>query len=389
MSAIRHDAAGPISGRRRFWWSVAAMGLFLAACGGGDDDDGTVGDTSPDTGTAEAGETASDEPVASDTGGEESAGATDDGGGAAEVAPPEGTGTLVVDLCNGGQFIDGAITIDDLVSWGALGTTDVEINGGGTFDANAYNDFGALCDIEDANGDVLTINMSNNVGAYDGAAERSPVAVGEEGTWKWALSDGLETLVMEHTDADGTRDTFGVLWFPDDVDRKNPEEVQRVFDPLIEAIVTRTTVEIERIAPPPTPDWFACDDANGGVVGLDPATLLATVGYREDRGVSVSPDTGGFFGFTECTVQTEVGLDSLTIQVQDPGAELQDTVESFLAGWPEAVAETIAGYEVALLDARAFTVIDETPTEIRILVTDSDVDADFRAAIELVLSSIG
>ena len=376
-------------GRRTFatWWAAIAIAFTLVAAGCGGDDDSTSTAAPEAEGGAADGSDATDD-VSSDAE-SEPAPATDDEP-AEEPVVAAGTGTLVVDLCRGGQFIDGAITIDDLVTWGVFGSSDVEIDGGPGFDALGYNDFGALCNIDAVGGgDSITVSMNNQVGAYDGAAERSPDAVGSAGGWKWVLSGGLETLVMEHTGADGTRDTFGILWFPDDDDRKTLEEVRRVFDPLVAAIVERTTVDIERIEAPATPDWWACGDTDAGVAGLDPTALLATLGAPEGRGARVSASSQGSFGFTECTAETEVGLDSVTVKVQDPTAELQDTVESFLAGWPDAVAETIAGYEVAVLDARAFTVVDGTPMEISILVTDPDIDSDFRAVIELVLSSIG
>lgn len=371
--------------------ALVALVLLASACG---DDSGTDAEAAnegsapveaaqtDDTGTSDGDQEPVDDPSS---------------GGDEPAAAPAGNGAIIADTCSGGQFVNGAISIDDLVGWGVFSSADVNVDGASDLDAIGYNDFGFLCNIEASDGgDFLTVGITSGSDTYDDTAGRETDGPTLVGDWQYYVLDGLTPLVMLHTDAEGNQDTLFVNWFPADDSRRNLDENTRVLGPLAEAIATQTTVDIPRVAAPGTPSWFACDSATAGAAGVSPAALFAAAEGPEGRELEVEQSIQASFSFTQCKVRPTVGfLPVVTVQVQDSSAQLQDTLETFLSGWPDAVAETIAGIDVAVrIDdgtsvGTVFTVLDGTPMEIRISGDgNSDLGAPTRAAAELVLSAV-
>jgi len=385
--------------------TLLALSLLAAACGGGDDDS-QVGAGDPGTeATAQA-----DTGGATDEGGDTSADQADgaaadaaDTTAPAEAPPAEsaGNGVLIADLCSGNQPIDGAVSLDDLVSYELLSSPNATVEGSGTNDAVAYNDFGFLCNITeqvDGGENFMTIGLSAGSGTWDSTVEFSDATPERMGELDVILTGQFSApLVMLSTDDAGNQDSLFVNWFPADDDRLEPDELTRVLRPLAEAIAANTTVDIPRVDAPATPDWFACDDATGGVVGVEPSALFAAAGGDPAKDLEVNQDTVASFGFTECVVRPVTGFLPLTqIRVQNPDEVLQDSVATYLDSWSDATADTIAGIDVAIRidssDGYVFAVIGEVPTEISLRTDGNDNDNDtvapnLRVIAELVLTN--
>lgn len=368
-------------------WGATALvsALVLVACGGSDE--ASSGDASPDTPSTEPSapdaELQSDEAATSEDGEAEigtdaETGSESSGDTAAPVSA--GTGTLPGDLCADGAPLSGAITLDDIVGFGILSTSDATVDGAGAIDAVAYNDFGSLCNIEDANGDFFTIGMSSGAGTFEQSVEQSGATATQAGDWQYLVGDGLTPLVMLHTDDAGNENTIFVYWVPTDDSRRAAESVA-VMTPFAEAIVDRSTVDVPMVDAPGTPPWFACDDATPGVAGVDRAALMVVAGVPAGAELETAQDIGASFGTTQCTTRsTAQSFPFVRIDVQESNAQLADTLDTYLAGWPEATTETISGRDVAVRvdegfgQAFVFTVIDGYPTTVQLGVTTFDGD---------------
>ncbi len=230
---------------------VVAMAMAVTACGG-DDDEGT--DTAadadldeveassvPDTVATEPPSDEPSEPVVEDTAAPE-----------AESAGSEstGNGAILADLCAGGQLVNGAVTIDDLVSFGLFTSTDVTIEGNDAYSASIYETFGFICNISETVGDgenFLTIGVKSGTAIWDLAAENGTDPVETMGDWEVIVgSNWLSPLTMRTTDDAGNQDSMFFTWTPSDGSTPDAETLERVMRPLAEAMTAGTTVDIPR-----------------------------------------------------------------------------------------------------------------------------------------------
>ncbi len=227
-------------------WIVLAFGAV--ACGGTDSGATTVVE-SPDRSVA--GAAAPSNPTES-TEVPDTTGATDatDGTDASEPSDGGSGGVILADLCSGGQPLDGAITLDDLVSYGILTSTDATVEGSGAYDALAYDTFGFLCNISEDIGsgeNFLTIGMSAGSGTFDLAIEQGEAPIEVMGPWEVIVgSNWLSPLAMRYTDADGNQDSLFATWTPADGSIPDAATLERLMRPLAEAIASRSTVDIPR-----------------------------------------------------------------------------------------------------------------------------------------------
>ncbi len=371
------------------WCGVALVAaLVVVGCGGGDDESsGGAPDDPPSTAVEPSDGEPTPEPDAQPS--TEPAGESgSESSGDTAPAVSTGSGTLPADLCADGAPLSGAITLDDLVGYGILSSSDASVDGSGVLDAIAYNDFGSLCNIEDANGDFLTLGMSTGAETLEQAVDQSGATPTQAGEWQYLVGDVLPQLVMLHTDGAGNENTIFANWFPSDDDRRTSDSIA-VLTPFAEAIVEQSTVDVPMIDAPGVPPWFVCDDTSPGVAGVDPAVVMAAVEVPEGTELESSQDVRASFGNTECTTRTTArNFPFVRLDVQESGAQLADTLDTYLAGWPEATAETIAGRDVAVRvdsgfgEAFVFTVIDGFPTTIQLGVTS--FEGDLGAAVRTV-----
>ena len=145
MVARRWD----VTGRRLFKVFCVAIALAIAvtACGG-DDDEGTTADTTGDAGVDAVESSSVPDRVATESSGpavEDTAAPEAESAGSDSA----GNGTVLADLCAGGQLVNGAVTIDDLVSFGLFSSTDVTIEGIAAYSASVYETFGFICNISE------------------------------------------------------------------------------------------------------------------------------------------------------------------------------------------------------------------------------------------------
>ncbi|MDA1147123.1 MAG: hypothetical protein O3A76_10895 [Chloroflexi bacterium] len=216
------------------------LALVASACGGGDESD-SGGNGSPEA-TADS---ANGSPAATSEGG--SAEAT---GSPASGEASGGGGVILADLCSENQPLNGAISLDDLVSYGLLSSTDATVEGSNAYGATAYETFGFLCNISEDTGDgenFLTIGVSSGTAIWDLAVEQGTVPAEQIGDWEVIVgSNWLSPLTMRTTDDDGNQDSLFVTWTPADGSIPDAETTERVMRPLAEAIATRSTVDIPR-----------------------------------------------------------------------------------------------------------------------------------------------
>jgi hypothetical protein len=383
-----------------FRWAAAALTSALVLVGCGASDEEPSGAVSTDAASPDS--DAPDDDGATTPEGDGGAPATDaetgsDSSGDTAPVAAAGNGTLPADLCAGGVPLSGAITLDDLVGFGILSSSDATVDGAGPLDAIAYNDFGSLCNIEDVNGDFLTIGMSSGAETFESTIEQSGATATQAGEWQYLVSDGLSQLVMLHTDSAGIENTFFVNWFPADDSRRGSDSIA-VITPFAEAIVDRSTVDAPMVDALGIPPWFACDDSSPGVAGVDPAALMALVEVPAGIELEIEQDVRASFGNTVCTTRTTArNFPFVRLDVQESDAQLADTLDTYLVSWPDATAETIAGRDVAVRvdtgfgEAFVFTVIDGFPTTVQLGVTtfDGDLGTAVRAAATNFFDAIG
>ncbi len=233
--------------------ALFTMVLLATACGGGDDTedatdvtaDATASDeTEPADGGTEADETDETAPVEDETAPVEAEESTESGG------VGSGDGVILADLCSGGQFLNGAVSIDDLVSYGIFTSTDVLIEGNSAYDASTYETFGFICNLSETVGDgknFMTIGVSSGSDLWDLAAEQGDAPVEQMGDWEVIVgSSWLSPLTMRITDGAGNQDSLFVVWTPADGSIPDAATLERLMRPLGEAIAARSTVEIPR-----------------------------------------------------------------------------------------------------------------------------------------------
>ncbi len=234
--------------------ALCAVALLATACGGGDDDAGgdettTSVDAQPsdvDGESDEAGEPAPDEesdgaPADGEESGEESTD-SDDGS--------SGDGVILADLCAGDEFLDGAVSLDDLVSYGMFTSTDVVIESNAAYDASTYETFGFICNLSETVADgenFMTIGVSSGSGTWDLAVEQGDAPIEQMGDWEVIVgSNWLSPLTMRITDDAGNQDSLFVVWTPADGSIPDAATLERLMRPLGEAIATRSSVDIPR-----------------------------------------------------------------------------------------------------------------------------------------------
>lgn len=152
---------------------------------------------------------------------------------------------ILADLCSGGQPLNGAISLDDLVTFGLLSSTDATFEGSG-----AYATFGFLCNISEAVGDsenFTTIGVNPGSAIWDLAAEQGTERAEQIGDWEVIVGGNwLSPLTMRSTDAAGNQDSLFVTWTPADGSIPDAATLERLMRPLAEAIATRSTADIPR-----------------------------------------------------------------------------------------------------------------------------------------------
>ena len=162
----------------------------------------------------------------------------------------EGSGVILADLCAGDQFLNGAISLDDLVAFGLLSSTDATVEGNAAYDASAYETFGFLCNVSEDVGDgenFVTVGVSTGSDIWDLAVEQGTALAEQIGDWEVIVgSNWLSPLTMRTTDASGDQDSLFVMWTPADGSIPDAATLERVMRPLAEAIATRSTVDIPR-----------------------------------------------------------------------------------------------------------------------------------------------
>lgn len=214
---------------------IMAGALVVAACGGGDSEP-----TDTTEATSGSGSTEGETDPGSDT-----TVSPDNVDGAAD-----GNGVILADLCVGGQPLNGAISLDDLVEFGILTSTNATVEGNGAYGATAYQTFGFLCNISDdegTNGNFLTIGVSSGSDIWDLAVDQGDAEVEQMGDWEVMIgSNWLSPLTMRFTDASGNQDSLFATWTPADGSIPDAETLERIMRPLAEAIATRSTVDIPR-----------------------------------------------------------------------------------------------------------------------------------------------
>ena len=157
---------------------------------------------------------------------------------------------ILADLCAGGQPLNGAISVDDLVSYGLFTSTDVTIEGNAAYEASTYETFGFICNISETVGDgenFLTIGVNSGSAIWDLAVEQGSAAAENMGEWEVIVgSNWLSPLTMRTTDASGNQDSLFATWTPSDGSIPDAETLERLMRPLAEAISSRATVDIPR-----------------------------------------------------------------------------------------------------------------------------------------------
>ena len=231
----------------RLFMLAASVALILVSCSGSDS-----ATTSSTTSVPEQGALADDSPQTTTT-----AGATTSPADSADPPPadsgastPDGGGVILADLCAGGQPLNGAISLDDLVTFGLLSSTNATVEGSGAYDAVAYETFGFLCNISenvDDGENFITIGVSSGSSTWDMAVEQGDAPAEQIGDWDVIVgSNWVIPLAMCTTDAAGNQDCLWVTWIPADGSTPDTATQERLMRPLAEAIATRSTVDIPR-----------------------------------------------------------------------------------------------------------------------------------------------
>ncbi len=230
------------------------MALVLTGCGGssGEDEPAAAGSETTEVVSETVATVGGNEP-ASESGGSDSPEPAADGADAppveSDVSASDGGGVILADLCAGDQPLNGAISLDDLVTFGLLSSTDATIESSGAYDALAYETFGFLCNISENAGDgnYITIGVSAGSAIWDLAVEQGTAPAEQIGDWDVIVgSNWLSPLTMRATDTAGNQDSLFITWFPADGSIPDAATLERLMRPLTEAIAARSTVDIPR-----------------------------------------------------------------------------------------------------------------------------------------------
>jgi hypothetical protein len=230
----------------RTFLAMIVVVLVASACSGGDD-------------TAEP--TVLTTVASSDGGGAGGDDATSDSGSGsdepsdADAAPPVGAdgsnsggdGVILADVCSEGQPVNGAISLDDLVTFGLFTSNEATFEGNNAYEAATYGPFGFICNITEVGGqeNFMTIGVSAGSGIWDIAVGSGPIE--QIGDWEVIVgTNWLSPLTMLTTDSAGNQDSLFVTWVPGDGTIPDAATLEQVMRPLAEALGTRTTVDIPR-----------------------------------------------------------------------------------------------------------------------------------------------
>lgn len=222
--------------------AIIGLALLASACGGDDETD--------------SGDAGSPEPTAESTASADASPADAGNGSDATASPPAdespaGGGVILADLCSDDQPLNGAISVDDLVSYGLFSSTDVTFEGNSARSASTYETFGFICNIGESTDDgqnLLTIGVKSGSDIWDLAVEQGNVPAETIGDWE-VIVDGvnwLSPLTMRTTDASGNQDSLYVLWSRADGTIPDAEMLAESMRSLADAITSKATVDIPR-----------------------------------------------------------------------------------------------------------------------------------------------
>ncbi len=211
---------------------LSALVLTVSGCGGGED--GTAADATDASPAAPAPEDSATAPAPDE--------------GDTDAGQAQGGGVILADLCAGGQPLNGAVSLEDLVSYGVFTSTDVTIESNKAYDATTYDTFGFICNITEDVGDGqngLTIGMSSGPDGFQLAVDQGDAPVEKMGKWKVIVgSNWLSPLAMRTTDSGGNVHSLYALWTPADGSIPDAATLEKMMRPLAEAIAERSTVDI-------------------------------------------------------------------------------------------------------------------------------------------------
>ena len=238
--------------------ATMALSVALSACGGDDQDSASIGETA-DVDAGDVDDSATSDTVSIDSSVDDSSATDSSEPSAEDAATPEtdsesseqsGNGVILADLCAGGQPLNGAITMDDLVSYGLFTSTDVTIESNSAYQASTYETFGFICNISETVGDgenFLTIGVKSGSDIWDLAAEQGDAPSETIGEWDVIVgSNWLSPLTMRTTDAAGNQDSMFFTWTQSDGSIPDAETLEHVMRPLAEAIGSGATADIPR-----------------------------------------------------------------------------------------------------------------------------------------------
>lgn len=212
---------------------LLALVVSVSACGGGADE------TSADTDTQSDAAPSPDEGAA----GAEPTGDVDPGESA-----PEGNGVILADLCAGNQPLNGAVSLDDLVSYGILSSPNATVESNSAYDASTYNTFGFICNITEDVGDGengLTIGMNSGPETFQLAIEQGDAPIEKMGEWDVIVgSNWLSPIAMRGTDSAGKKHSLYVTWTPADGSIPDAATLERVMRPFATALAEGSTLDI-------------------------------------------------------------------------------------------------------------------------------------------------
>lgn len=233
----------------RLLGAMTATVLVVSACGGGDDDSEALGGSTGSVDADAASEVSEPESNDGDVLDSPDEGVEPSAEDQSESAV-EGAGVLLADFCAGGQPLNGAISLEDLVGFGFITSTNATVEGSNAYDATGYETFGFLCNISEDVGtgqNFLTIGLNSGSDIWDLAVEQGDAPVEQMGDWEVMIgSNWLSPLTMRTTDAAGNQDSLFATWTQADGTIPDAATLERLMRPLADAIASRATVDIPR-----------------------------------------------------------------------------------------------------------------------------------------------
>ena len=209
------------------------VSVSASACGGGSDeapaDTATQSEAAPTTDNGAA----SAEPTDDSDPGE---------------SAPDGNGVILADLCSGNQPLNGAVSLDDLVSYGILSSTNATVESNSAYEASTYNTFGFICNITEDVGDGqngLTIGINSGPETFQLAIDQGDAPIEKMGEWDVIVgSNWLSAIAMRGTDAAGKKHSLYVTWTPADGSIPDAATLERVMRPFATALAEGSTLDI-------------------------------------------------------------------------------------------------------------------------------------------------